>query len=490
MEATDSTNELQFYLDIANMGRWTYSIPDATLTCDQRCAEFLGINDGKLSFDALVNCADSEDQPKLARCFAKSGEVGKSFAVSFKQRQPGDWRTVTLKGQWLSTSNASGILNVEDLTDGVIQLSESELISQVVDAIPFAVMYITRDGRVDFTNRTFRYATGTTAVQTERRPVDQVLDTEERENGTKAFMECLKTGRHTSRAGETAVDGKPIRYCKYVYEPVKNRDGNVLGVVSTVVDITNLKNAERALEASNKDLARSNEDLEQFAYVASHDLKAPLRSIEVLAGWLAEDLADFEVKEVHDNLNLLKQRTARLNRLLEDLLGYSRAGREIGEQSQTDCTELVEDIVTLLNVPAAFNVSSSDLPVITTYAVPLEQVLRNLISNSIKHHPGPAGTISVSAEEHDDHYLFSVTDDGGGIPEEYAGKVFEMFQTLRPRDEVEGSGMGLAIVNRIITRRGGRIWFEPVPNGTGTVFKFEWKFDQSESGDISRKDAA
>ena len=256
----------------------------------------------------------------------------------------------------------------------------------------------------------------------------------------------------------------------------------MLGVVSTVVDVTDLKNAERALEASNRDLARSNEDLEQFAYVASHDLKAPLRSIEVLVGWLAEDLAEFEEGSVQESLDLLKQRTTRLNRLLEDLLAYSRASREIGERSQTDCTELVEDIVTLLNVPEAFNVVlSSDLPVITTHATPLEQVLRNLISNSIKHHPGPTGTISVSAEDHDDHYLFSITDDGEGIPKEYAGKVFEMFQTLRPRDEVEGSGMGLAIVNRIITRRGGRIWFEPAPNGSGTVFKFEWKLDQSES---------
>ncbi len=487
IEATDNTNELQFYLDIANMGRWTYSVPDASLTCDQLCAEFLGTNATKLSFDALVDYADPEDQPKLARCFAKAGELGRSFAVSFKTGQPGEWRTLILKGRWLSTSIASGILNVKDQTDEVIRPDESALIGQVVDAIPFAVMYITRDGRVDFTNRTFRYATGTTSVQTDRQPVDQVLDTKERDNGTEAFMECLKTGRHTSREGETAVDGKPIRYCKYVYEPVKNSDGKVLGVVSTVVDITNLKNAERALEASNRDLARSNEDLEQFAYVASHDLKAPLRSIEVLVGWLAEDLAEFEEGDVQESLDLLKQRTTRLNRLLEDLLAYSRASREIGERSQTDCTELVEDIVTLLNVPETFNVVlSSDLPVITTHATPLEQVLRNLISNSIKHHPGPTGTISVSAEDHDDHYLFSITDDGAGIPEEYAGKVFEMFQTLRPRDEIEGSGMGLAIVNRIITRRGGRIWFEPAPNGTGTVFKFEWKLDQSES----KKDAA
>ena len=258
----------------------------------------------------------------------------------------------------------------------------------------------------------------------------------------------------------------------------------------TVQDITELEIAQHALTTSVEELARSNADLEQFAYVASHDLKAPLRSIEVLVGWLAEDLADFEGEDVQNSLDLLKQRTARLNRLLEDLLEYSRAGRKVGQQSQTDCKALVKDIAALLGVPETFNlVAGEDLPLMNTYATPLEQVLRNLISNSIKHHPRPDGTITVTAEQHDEHYLFSVTDDGAGIPEKYADRVFEMFQTLRPRDEIEGSGMGLAIVNRIVKWQGGRIWFETPPDGVGTVFKFEWKLNP-QINDYSRSDAA
>jgi hypothetical protein len=92
----------------------------------------------------------------------------------------------------------------------------------------------------------------------------------------------------------------------------------------------------------------------------------------------------------------------------------------------------------------------------------------------VKHHPGPEGSVVVSCEDRGGHYLFSVADDGEGIPAEYAQRVFEMFQTLKPRDKVEGSGMGLAIVSRIVAWQGGRVWFDPNPTGRGTVFKFQW----------------
>lgn len=272
---------------------------------------------------------------------------------------------------------------------------------------------------------------------------------------------------------------------------MKNKSGKVLGVCSTVVDLTDIKEAEEALLASHRELEHSNRDLEQFAYVASHDLKAPLRAIEVLVGWLSDDLAEFTAGDVHENIGLLKQRTKRLNRLLDDLLAYSRAGKQVGELTTVNCNDLVEDICILLDVPENFRVQSSiDLGGLTIYAAPLEQVLRNLISNAIKHHPGPGGHISVTAELKNDHYLFSVIDDGTGIPEEYSKRVFEMFQTLKPRDELEGSGMGLAIVSRIVECQGGRIWFEPAPGGTGTAFKFEWKLSEIDDQQSSRKNAA
>ena len=137
---------------------------------------------------------------------------------------------------------------------------------------------------------------------------------------------------------------------------------------------------------------------------------------------------------------------------------------------------MVQDIVTLLAPPARMQVEAeSSLPTIDTHHAPLEQVLRNLINNAIKHHPTQQGQVRVSAADQGTALLFAVQDDGDGIPEDYADKVFQMFQTLQPRDEREGSGMGLAIVKRIIDWQGGRVWFHAGPGGVGTVFKFVWQ---------------
>jgi signal transduction histidine kinase len=224
---------------------------------------------------------------------------------------------------------------------------------------------------------------------------------------------------------------------------------------------------------------RSNKDLEQFAYVASHDLKAPLRAIELLVTWITEGLEGYDKNDVQENLQLLGKRTERLNRLLDDLLAYSRAGRKVGTHRKTDTQALVLDVAQLVNPPETISVSiEGQLPVFHTHATPLEQVFRNLISNAIKHHPGPEGRVVVSCEEEIGHYVFAVQDDGEGISQEYADRVFEMFQTLKSRDQVEGSGMGLAIVNRIVQWQHGRVWFEPAPGGQGTVFKFQWKKNQ------------
>jgi signal transduction histidine kinase len=150
-------------------------------------------------------------------------------------------------------------------------------------------------------------------------------------------------------------------------------------------------------------------------------------------------------------------------------------GRKVGSIIEVDCATMIKDLVDMMGVPEGMNVAvEGPLPIFTTYAAPFEQVLRNLIGNAVKHHPGPTGKITVACEETDKFYVFSITDDGAGIPQEYAERVFQMFQTLKPRDEVEGSGMGLAIVSRTVEWQGGRVWFEPGPDGHGTVFSFQW----------------
>ena len=198
-------------------------------------------------------------------------------------------------------------------------------------------------------------------------------------------------------AGETVSyeavgrKGDGMGFFHHEFKPHFNSDGNVVGIFATATDITDRRRFELELEAKQKELLRSNQDLEQFAYVASHDLKAPLRAIDALVQWLREDLEGYDGGDVQDNLNLLGQRIRHLGRLLDDLLAYSRVGRKVGDVVEVDSSALVRDLVELMGVPRGISVEIDDsLPLLETYPAPLEQVLRNLIGNAVKHHPGPA----------------------------------------------------------------------------------------------------
>jgi signal transduction histidine kinase len=287
----------------------------------------------------------------------------------------------------------------------------------------------------------------------------------------------------------TGAVGSEDGYFRFSYRPSFDESGNVRGIFSMATDISARRRIELELEAKQAELLRSNKDLEQFAYVASHDLKAPLRAIELLVQWITEGLNGYDTNNVQENLGLLRKRTQRLNRLLDDLLAYSRAGRKVGAHRVTDTHALVLDVAQLLNAPPTISISiEGQLPKFGTHPAPLEQVLRNLVSNAIKHHPGPEGRVVISCQELSDHYIFAVEDDGEGIPPEFGDRIFEMFQTLKSRDQVEGSGMGLAIVNRIVQWQGGRVWFEPASGGRGTVFKFQWKKHQPQSVSVETKE--
>lgn len=254
--------------------------------------------------------------------------------------------------------------------------------------------------------------------------------------------------------------------------PIRHRERHLLHVVWR--DITQRKRAERTLKITQAELARSNTDLEQFAYVASHDLKSPLRAIDSLATWLQEDLGNSLVGDSKQHLRLMQNRVRRMERLLDDLLEYSRAGRGHASIQTVDVGVMLEEIIHLIAPPAGFRVRSvTPLPHFDTAVPALRQVLINLIANAIKHHDQAAGEIEISARDAGDILEFAVADDGPGIPTEFHERIFGMFQTLRPRDEVEGSGIGLALVKRIVTRYGGQVTVFNRPK-RGVAFHFTW----------------
>ncbi len=242
-----------------------------------------------------------------------------------------------------------------------------------------------------------------------------------------------------------------------------------------VIDITERKLAELSLRDNNLQLARSNRDLEDFAYIASHDLKTPLSGIKSAALWLAEDLPDLS-DESRTILALMQSRIGRMETLLEDLLTYSRVGRSEPLTTETNLEEMFSNILEVLDPPPHISVRlEGELPgMVVTASAQLEQVLRNLINNAIKHHDKAEGEVILSGKQVGIGIEFTVRDDGPGIPPQFHRKIFQLFQTLKRRDEVEGSGMGLALVKKLIEQQNSCISVHSAGDGTGAEFRFEW----------------
>lgn len=236
---------------------------------------------------------------------------------------------------------------------------------------------------------------------------------------------------------------------------------------------------EQRVERRTAESERRARDLEQFAYVASHDLKAPLRGIANLSEWLKEDLQDRLTPETQEQLDLLRDRVARMNALIEGLLAYSRIGRAAGSLERVDVGELVREVVDSLDPPPEFQVEiAPDLPTLHTDRLHLSQVFANLIANALRHHDREAGLVRIACRAEGARWVFSVEDDGPGIPPEFRHKIFLMFQTLAVKDYGVNTGIGLALVKKLVEEHGGTIHFEDADLGRdsrrGSRFVFSW----------------
>lgn len=227
-----------------------------------------------------------------------------------------------------------------------------------------------------------------------------------------------------------------------------------------------------------KELLRSNSELEKFAYAAAHDLRSPLQAIHDLAVWTIEDEDNELSKDSAENLSLLQARVNRLSALLGDLLQYARIGADQSGTSPLDLNELVLETAAMVDPAGAFEISHDWCGAeIETYLNPLQKVLINLMGNTLKHHQAGKGHIHISSSIRNDRLWIEYTDDGPGIPPEYHTKVFELFQTLKPRDEMEGSGLGLAITQKLVEHFEGTVAIKSDPEKhAGTTFIFDFPF--------------
>jgi PAS domain S-box-containing protein len=289
------------------------------------------------------------------------------------------------------------------------------------------------------------------------------------------FLRTLNTDGHSEDCENTFVRLNGTSFTGlYTGALIQTGGSKEFSKLILIRDISSQKRAEKKLADYTRLLEKSNKELDQFAYIISHDLKAPLRAISNLSLWLREDLGTSLSEENAQNLTMLRGRVVRMESLINGVLEYSKIGRVNVTAESVDTFLLLGEILEMLSPPSHVQVEiNSNLPVIEAPKTMLLQVFSNLIGNAIKYNDKEKALVRITCREYEGGHEFSVSDNGPGIPEEFQEKIFVIFQTLQSKDKFESTGIGLTIVKRILEDRGGSIRVESSA-GQGSTFIFNW----------------
>ena len=280
------------------------------------------------------------------------------------------------------------------------------------------------------------------------------------------------------RFGKVALTGEPTRFRQYAeplrrwfevfaYRPAEGQFAVMF------LDVTEIQRSEEQLQQAAAELARSNQELEQFAYVASHDLQEPLRAVTGYLALIEARLGEHLDEKVRQHIAGAVQGAARMHTLITDLLALSRVGTQAKPPAPADLDAALDQALAGLSASlreSSATITSDPLPVLPADAGQITQLFQNLIGNAIKFCGERRPEIHVGAEPRDGHWLFSVRDNGIGIEPEYYQRIFLIFQRLHTRRQYPGTGMGLAITKKIVERHGGAIWVESQPCRGSTVY--------------------
>ena len=305
----------------------------------------------------------------------------------------------------------------------------------------------------------------------------ELIDPKDRPTLIEAAKIALSEERSvTLELNSVTLDGKKVFPVEISGNSIRDAEGKPIGFVAITKDITERKNAEKERETLIGELERSNQELQQFAYIASHDLQEPLRTISSFTQLLARRYRGQIDKDADEFIDFIVDGTNRMQAMIKDLLKYSRVQTRGEEFKPTDVQNALDQALFNLKVTIDENnaeITHDNLPVVTADEKQLIQLFQNLIGNAIKFKkPDEPPKIHILSrkDEENKEYILGVSDNGIGMDQQYAGRIFELFQRLHTRDEYKGTGIGLAVAKKIVERHGGRIWVESELGGGSTFY--------------------
>ena len=325
-----------------------------------------------------------------------------------------------------------------------------------------------------FINEAFEKITGYSSEESIGKNC-RFLQGDDREQPERTIIQqAIQKGEHCEVVFRNYRKDGSMFYNELYLTPITNSDGETTHFIGIQNDVTERIEFENERTQLMQRIMQSNEELNEFAHFISHDLRAPLRGIHSLATLLLKGQNTAKSSEDKEILNLMIYSVERMHNLIENLLEYARTGKTKDPIVDSPLADILDEIQSLLNPPDAITISyDRDLPSLTGQRTLITQVFQNLISNAIKYNDKEAGSIDICFEADDDHYHIAVKDNGPGIAPKYHKKIFGLFERLETDQDVESTGVGLALVKKITEQHGGRVSIES-EFGQGSTFIVSW----------------
>lgn len=485
----ESQERLTLATQAAQLGIWDWDLVSEKLLWDKEMYPLYDINadDFEGDYDAFEKTLHPDDKESVynkvqATISGKEGDYKDTFRIITKNKEVKYIAAISKLYREEKTKKPLRMIGVNfDVTENT--LAEQKILKSQEELEE--AQHIARIGswEIDMRTQTVTWSKEMCAIHEIDNDDDVTLDNvhlfytpETREPILEAFKKAIHDKEPFDIEAQVITKTGKIIDARTKAVPVVE-EGRVPYVRGVFQDITQQKEAQRQLKEYTSELESINKELDQFAYIVSHDLKAPLRAINNLSMWIEEDLEGKLEGDTQHQFNLLRGRVSRLEDLINGILSYSRAGRITVNPSTIKVKTLLDGILEMLSPPEEFKISlPKKLPTLTTERIALEQIFSNFISNAVKYNKNPKPTIKITCEEQENFYKFGVADNGDGIEPEFHEKIFVIFQTLEARDKVESTGVGLAIVKKIIDEKGGEVWVES-EKGKGSAFFFTWPKD-------------
>lgn len=503
--ARERESLLKLALTSAKAGAWSWEQVTGKVIWSEEYYALYGLDPETVtpSYENWLNCVDPRDRARVDQHTQRALQTGE-INVRFRVLHPNGQRWFQAKGQMVYDDQRQPLRMVgiaQDITER--ELAEEKL-RETADSLALSLSaakmgYWSWDANTDrviFSERGSEiFGLSPTSEDVTWTGIQQQLNPDDAKRAQEAVSKAIRDhcDYDTEYRATRLSDGEEC-WVSAKGRARYDETGNTTGMIGVVHDITDRKRVEAQLQQQAHDLeqlnatlkdatnllTQRNRELDSFVYAVSHDLKAPLRAIVNLSEWLEEDLGDRLTEENQHQMNLLRGRVYRMVHLIDGLLEYSRIGRWEATPEPVIVNELLAEIIDSLAPSPTFTITIGEkMPTLLTKRLPLTQVFTNLISNAIKHHNRPDGHITITARDFGRYYEFSIQDDGPGIPTQHHERIFAIFQTLKPSDNVSSTGLGLTIVKKILETEGGTISLESEVD-QGSTFRFTWMINRDD----------